>query len=329
MAAGGEADAGHLVVEAEAVLAPPVGSDPEGQITDLARGRPLGLARPGPAVLEAGQEALGQFGPAREVEGVDAGRQLPQPRLGRCVFATSWSDGVHGSHLDAGSAEPSTAGGLDAGGRSARTRPCRGRADPGEDELVGVRAVAWPGSGGPCGRWWPGASRPARGCRSRRPDARPPRSRSARSARRASSAMASRDLRSKSSMLRAGVEKASARTSSSRLWWYPAQRFTAYPATFGALALVAAEIKVFGHGREYVAWLRQALPERGKSAGRPPIGRPWPLWPRIRPGPSRLPLRAAAPALTGPVPTGCSRLAQLGRVPKDHDRGVRRHRRGC
>ena len=36
-----------------------------------------------PAVLEAGQEALGQFGPAREVEGVDTGRQLPQPCLGK------------------------------------------------------------------------------------------------------------------------------------------------------------------------------------------------------------------------------------------------------
>ena len=81
VAAGGEADASHVVVEAEAVLAPPVGSDPEGEIADLARGRTLGLGRPGPAVLEAGQEPLGQFGSAREVEGVDAGRQLPQSGL--------------------------------------------------------------------------------------------------------------------------------------------------------------------------------------------------------------------------------------------------------
>ena len=78
MATGGEADTTHFVVEAEAVLAPPVRSDPEGQLTDLARGRTLGLARPGPAVLEAGQEPLGHFGSAREVKGVDAGRQLPQ-----------------------------------------------------------------------------------------------------------------------------------------------------------------------------------------------------------------------------------------------------------
>ena len=46
-----------------------------------AGGRPLGFDGPGPAVLEAGQEALGQFGPAREVQSVDAGRQLPQSGL--------------------------------------------------------------------------------------------------------------------------------------------------------------------------------------------------------------------------------------------------------
>jgi len=81
MAAGREADAGHLVIEAEAVLPPPVRSDPKGQITDRTRGRPLGLARPGPAVLEPGQETPGQLGPAREVQSVDAGRQLPQAGL--------------------------------------------------------------------------------------------------------------------------------------------------------------------------------------------------------------------------------------------------------
>ena len=83
MAAGGEADAGHLVIEAEAVFAPPMRSDPESQITDRTRGWALCLAGPGTAVLEPGQETLGQFGPAREVEGVDPGRQLPQPRLGK------------------------------------------------------------------------------------------------------------------------------------------------------------------------------------------------------------------------------------------------------
>jgi hypothetical protein len=83
VAAGGEADAGHLVVEAEAVLAPPVGSDPKGEIADRTRGRPLGFARPGPGVLEPGQQTLGQLGPPREVERVDAGRQLPQARLGK------------------------------------------------------------------------------------------------------------------------------------------------------------------------------------------------------------------------------------------------------
>ena len=59
----------------------PCGAIPKVRSPICTRGRALGFAGPGPAVLEAGQEALGQFGPAREVQGVDAGRQLPQPRL--------------------------------------------------------------------------------------------------------------------------------------------------------------------------------------------------------------------------------------------------------
>ena len=94
VAAGGEADAGHRVVEAEAVLAPAVGGDAEEVLAELARGRPLRLGGPRPAVLEAGQEPLGQLGPGREVEGVDAGGQLPEPRLRSCIFATRWSDGA-------------------------------------------------------------------------------------------------------------------------------------------------------------------------------------------------------------------------------------------
>jgi hypothetical protein len=78
VAAGGEADAGHLVVEAEAVLAPAVGGDAEDEFADLARSGSLGLSRPGSAVLEPGEKALGQFGPPRQVEGVDTGRQLAQ-----------------------------------------------------------------------------------------------------------------------------------------------------------------------------------------------------------------------------------------------------------
>jgi len=78
MTAGGEADAGHLVVEAEAVLAPAIGRDAEDDLADLTGVWPLGLAGPRPAVLEAGEEPLGQFGAAREIEGVDAGRQLAQ-----------------------------------------------------------------------------------------------------------------------------------------------------------------------------------------------------------------------------------------------------------
>ena len=78
VAAGREADARHVVVEAEAVLPPPVGSDAEGVLADLARRRTLGLGRPGPAVLEASQEPLRELGSAREVEGVDSRRQLPE-----------------------------------------------------------------------------------------------------------------------------------------------------------------------------------------------------------------------------------------------------------
>ena len=56
-----------------------------------------------PAVLEAGEEPLGQFGAAREIEGVDAGRQLAQranwricdEMVGRAGRG-SWSS--HGSH---------------------------------------------------------------------------------------------------------------------------------------------------------------------------------------------------------------------------------------
>ena len=59
----------------------PWGAIPKVRSPICTRGRPLGLGRPGPAVLEAGQETLGQLGPAREVEGVDTGRQLPQPGL--------------------------------------------------------------------------------------------------------------------------------------------------------------------------------------------------------------------------------------------------------
>jgi hypothetical protein len=78
VAAGGEADARHVVVEAEAVLPPPIGSDAEGVLADLARCRSLGLGRPGPAILEAGEEPSRQLGSAREVEGVDPRRQLPK-----------------------------------------------------------------------------------------------------------------------------------------------------------------------------------------------------------------------------------------------------------
>ena len=72
------------------------------------------------------------------------------------------------------------------------------------------------------------------------------------------------------------------------------------PAALSAVALVAPEIEVFGHGAEFVAWLRQPL-EGAKAQ----VGRPWAagaiVATGIRPGPSRLPLRAAAPALTGPA----------------------------
>jgi len=61
-----------------AVLAPAMGRDAEDDLADLTGGWPLGLAGPRPAVLEAGEEPLGQFGAAREIEGVDAGRQLAQ-----------------------------------------------------------------------------------------------------------------------------------------------------------------------------------------------------------------------------------------------------------
>ena len=81
VAAGREADAGHVVVEAEAVLPPPVRSDAEGVLADLARRRTFGLGGPGPAVLESGQEPPREFGSAREVEGVDSRRQLPEPGL--------------------------------------------------------------------------------------------------------------------------------------------------------------------------------------------------------------------------------------------------------
>ncbi len=72
VAAGREADACHVVVEAEAVLAPPVRSDTEGVLADLTRRRTLCFGRPGPAVLEASQEPPWQLRSAREVEGVDA-----------------------------------------------------------------------------------------------------------------------------------------------------------------------------------------------------------------------------------------------------------------
>jgi hypothetical protein len=79
--AGREADARHVVVEAEAVLAPPVGSDAEGVLADLARCGSFRLDRPGPAILETGQEPLRELRSAREVEGVDTRRQLPEPGL--------------------------------------------------------------------------------------------------------------------------------------------------------------------------------------------------------------------------------------------------------
>jgi hypothetical protein len=88
MAAGGEADAGHLVIEAEAVLAPPVRSDPKGQITDRTRGRPLGLTRPGPAVLEPGQETLGQLARPERYRASMPDASSRSPVSGRCVFAT-------------------------------------------------------------------------------------------------------------------------------------------------------------------------------------------------------------------------------------------------
>ena len=78
VAAGRDADARHVVVEAEPVLPPPVGSDAEGALADPARSRSLGLGRPGSAVFEAGQEPLRKLGPTREVEGVDPRGQLPR-----------------------------------------------------------------------------------------------------------------------------------------------------------------------------------------------------------------------------------------------------------
>jgi hypothetical protein len=78
VAAGREADARHVVVKTEAVLPPPMGSNAEGVLADLARGRSLRLGSPSPAILEPGQESLREFGSAREVQGVDSRRQLAQ-----------------------------------------------------------------------------------------------------------------------------------------------------------------------------------------------------------------------------------------------------------
>ena len=78
VAAGREADARHVVVKTEAVLSPPMGSDAEGVLADLARRRSLRLGSPSPAILETSQESLREFGSASEVQGVDSRRQLAQ-----------------------------------------------------------------------------------------------------------------------------------------------------------------------------------------------------------------------------------------------------------
>ncbi|MGP0029767.1 MAG: hypothetical protein ACLPVF_04600 [Acidimicrobiales bacterium] len=78
VATGGDADAGHRMLEAEAVLAPAVWGDAEDELAELEGRRALRLAGPRSTILEAIQKSFGYFRPSGHVEGVDSGRQLAQ-----------------------------------------------------------------------------------------------------------------------------------------------------------------------------------------------------------------------------------------------------------
>ena len=79
-AAGREPDPPRLVVEAVAVLAPAVGSEPQRQWSQHEGNGHRHSVGEAPLLLELGQEALGEVAVPREVEGVDARGHLLQDR---------------------------------------------------------------------------------------------------------------------------------------------------------------------------------------------------------------------------------------------------------
>ncbi len=98
-AAGREPDPPRLVVEAVAVLAPAVGSEPEREGTQLegdGHRHPVGEH---PLLFEPGQEALGEVAVTGEVEGVNAGGQLSHDGnlvMSQCYMhiCDYWSSGL-------------------------------------------------------------------------------------------------------------------------------------------------------------------------------------------------------------------------------------------
>ncbi len=78
VATGGNADAGHRMLEAEGVLAPAVRGDSEDELAKLEGRRALRLAGPRSTVLEALQKSFGYLSPSGQVERVDTGGQLAQ-----------------------------------------------------------------------------------------------------------------------------------------------------------------------------------------------------------------------------------------------------------
>ena len=71
-AARRKADAPDLVVQAEAVLAPPVGGQAEDEVAQLKGHGPRRPVGENALLLQAGQEALGEAPVTREVEGIDS-----------------------------------------------------------------------------------------------------------------------------------------------------------------------------------------------------------------------------------------------------------------
>ena len=70
-------------------------------------------------------------------------------------------------------------------------------------------------------------------------------------------------------MLWAGVENAFGNDVLVELVVIPGPAGNRDPAAFGALALVASEVEVIGHGVEYVAWCDNRGEEAKSQVGRP------------------------------------------------------------